>query len=157
MGQVIAARFGGISLIVDPPLTKRDTKRKGDISEMRVAIALIDAGYLVSKPYGENCRYDLIADDGYRLLRVQVKTGRIRGEVVMFNCCSTHGHRRTDIKSRPYIGQIEYLAVYCPDNGKVYFVPEADLTRAKIQLRLAPTRNNMAKTIRWASRYELLP
>ena len=75
----------------------------------------------------------------------------------MFNACSTHGHRKSDVTSRPYRGQIEYLAVYCPENGKVYLLPEADLTRSKIQLRLTPARNNMEKNIRWASRYELLP
>lgn len=134
---------------------KRDTKTKGDISELRVALALAEAGYAVSKPLGENQRYDLIADDGERLLRVQVKTGRIRGSVVKSNCASTHGHRRTQLKIRPYTGQIELLAVYCPENRKVYLVPEADLTRSIIHLRLVAPRNNMTKTIRWASRYEL--
>jgi hypothetical protein len=47
------------------------------------------------------------------------------------------------------------LAVYCPDNGKVYIVPEAEMTRTHMYLRLAPPRNNMVKTIRWAAQYEL--
>jgi hypothetical protein len=138
------------------PPTKRNTKSKGDISELRVAVELTKLGYLISKPLGENQRYDLIADDGQRLHRVQVKTGRVRGGVIMFSCCSTHGHRRTgNLATRPYTGQIELLAVYCPDTEKVYVVPEADLTRTKIQLRLVAPRNNMTKTIRWASKYEL--
>ncbi len=143
-----------ISHAISSPI-KRDTKTKGDISELRVALALAEAGYAVSKPLGENQRYDLIADDGARLLRVQVKTGRIRGSVVKFNCASTHGHRRTQMKIRPYTGQIDLLAVYCPESGKVYIVPEAELTRSVIHLRLVAPRNNMTKTIRWASRYEL--
>ncbi len=134
---------------------KRNTKLKGDISELRVAIALTEAGYAVSKPLGENQRYDLVADDGTRLLRVQVKSGLVRGGVVVFNCCSTHGHRRTGLTTRPYTGQIDLLAVYCADNGKVYLLPEAELTRSKSHLRLSPPRNNMVKTIRWASKYEL--
>ena len=97
----------------------------------------------------------MIADDGDRLQRVQVKTGRIRNGVVVFNCCSTHGHRRSALKTRPYTGQIELLAVYCPENRKVYVLPEGELTRSKIQLRLIPTRNTMVKTIRWAAQYEL--
>ncbi|MDQ6941249.1 MAG: group I intron-associated PD-(D/E)XK endonuclease [Candidatus Eremiobacteraeota bacterium] len=135
---------------------KRDTKSKGDISELVVAVALTKAGYAVSKPLGENQRYDLIADDGERLHRVQVKTGRVRDSVVKFSCCSTHGHRRTgNLATRPYTGQIELLAVYCPQNEKVYVVPEADLTRSVIHLRLVAPRNNMTKSIRWASTYEL--
>jgi hypothetical protein len=135
---------------------KRDTKSKGDLSELLVAVALTKAGFAVSKPLGENQRYDLIADDGERLHRVQVKTGRVRDGVVKFSCCSTHGHRRTgNLATRPYTGQIELLAVYCPEGGKVYVVPEAELTRSGIHLRLVPPRNNMTKTIRWASTYEL--
>ena len=138
------------------PRIKRDTKSKGDLSELVVALALARAGYAVSKPLGENQRYDLIADDGERLHRVQVKTGRVRDNVVKFSCCSTHGHRRSgNLATRPYTGQIELLAVYCPENEKVYLVPEAELTRTGIHLRLVPPRNNMTKTIRWASTYEL--
>jgi hypothetical protein len=167
--MVLQYRIAGISFLfldlpvridrVEPPVPtgvpKRNTKLKGDISELRVAIALTEAGYAVSKPLGENQRYDLVADDGTRLLRVQVKSGLIRDGVVVFNCCSTHGHRRTSLTTRPYTGQIDVLAVYCADNGKVYLVPEAELTRSKSHLRLSPPRNNMVKTIRWASRYEL--
>lgn len=138
-----------------PYVPKRNTKLKGDISELRVAVALAEAGYLVSKPLGENQRYDLIADDGIRLLRVQVKSGRIRRGAIAFSCCSSHGHRRTVLTSRPYIGQIELLAVYCAENRKVYVIPEAELTRTASHLRLVPPRNNMVKTIRWASKYEL--
>ena len=153
IGDVIAFPEAADNVL---PWIKRDTKSKGDLSELTVALALTRAGYAVSKPLGENQRYDLVADDGERLHRVQVKTGRVRHGVVMFNCSSTHGHRRSgNLATRSYAGQIELLAVYCPDNKKVYLVPEADLTRTKIQLRLVAPRNNMTKTIRWASRYEL--
>lgn len=133
--------------------TKRNTKLIGDLSELRVALALVDAGYAVSKPLGENCRYDLIADDGDRLHRVQVKTGRLRNGVIRFNCSSSHAHRGG--KMRPYFGQVEYLAVYCPDTLKVYLLPEQELTASVAHLRVSPTGNSMAKRIRWAAKYEL--
>lgn len=132
---------------------KRDTKRVGDRSEAKVLAALIDAGYDVSVPFGENQRYDLIIDDGSALFRVQVKTGRLRDGVIIYNCSSSHAHRGG--VSRPYFGQIEYLAVYCPDTGKVYMLPEEELTSTNAHLRVSPARNNMVKTIRWASRFEL--
>jgi hypothetical protein len=56
---------------------------------------------------------------------------------------------------RPYFGQVEYLAVYCPQNGKVYLLPEQELTASTAHLRVSPPRNNMVKTIRWAARFEL--
>ena len=141
------------SSVPSPLGARRNTKVIGDISELRVAVALCEAGYVVSKPLGENQRYDFVADDGERLLRVQVKTGRIRRGVVLFAACSTHGHRNR--AQRPYHGEIDLLAVYAPQNGKVYLVPESHLTKSLGSLRIAPAKNNVAKTVRWADQYEL--
>jgi hypothetical protein len=132
---------------------KRNTKGKGDVSEARVLAAFVDLGFYVSRPFGENQRYDLIIDDGQKLFRVQVKTGRLRNGVVLFSAMSSHWHRGG--QARPYLGEVDYIAVYCPDTEKVYVVPESHLTRSYGSLRIAPTKNNMSKTIRWAHRYEL--
>lgn len=72
---------------------KRDTKTIGDISEMHVILAMRKRGYDVSVPLGENHRYDLVVDDGEKLSRIQVKTGRVRGDVIKYNCSSSHAHR----------------------------------------------------------------
>jgi PD-(D/E)XK endonuclease len=137
-------------------ILRRDTKGIGDRSEAAVLAALVRHGYLVSIPFGENQRYDLIADDGKRLLRIQVKTGRLRDGSVFFRSCSTHQHRRRGpTASRAYFGEIDFLAVSCPGNGKVYLLPESELKRTGGHLRLAPTANRQGRNIRWASRYEL--
>ena len=52
------------------PVLRRDTKSVGDRSEIEVMAALIRHGYLISIPYGENHRYDLLADDGTSIARV---------------------------------------------------------------------------------------
>ncbi|HTW85023.1 MAG TPA: group I intron-associated PD-(D/E)XK endonuclease [Candidatus Sulfotelmatobacter sp.] len=132
---------------------KRDTKSVGDISEARVLTALMEAGYVVSRPFGENQRYDLVIDDGQRLYRVQVKTGRLRGAVIAYSCSSSHAHRNG--VQRPYFGEIDYLAVYCPQTRKVYLLPEQEFVATAAHLRVSPARNNMVKGIRWASRFEL--
>ncbi|HTD33005.1 MAG TPA: group I intron-associated PD-(D/E)XK endonuclease [Candidatus Elarobacter sp.] len=132
---------------------KRSTKKIGDVSEAHVIAAFTRLGFKVLLPFGEDHRYDLVIDDGDRLSRVQVKTGRVRGGVIQFHCASTHAHRGGT--TRPYFGQIEYLAVYCPEVGKVYVLPEKELTATNAHLRLSPPLNNMTKTIRWAARYEL--
>jgi hypothetical protein len=138
------------------PKQKRNTKSIGDLSEVMVIAALVQHGYLVSIPFGENHRYDVIADDGLQLLRIQVKTGRLRGGAINFRCSSSHQHRRSGpTASRPYFGQVEYLAVFCPQNGKVYLVPESELVATKGHLRVAPCLNRQARKIRWAAEYEL--
>ena len=139
-------------LSLDRP-AKRDTKTKGDASEMRVILALVEAGYAISLPFGENHRYDLIADDGSRLLRVQVKTGRLRGGVIKYSCSSSHAHRGG--YRRSYFGEVELLAVYCPDTRKVYLLPESQFVATQSHMRVQPPKNNIKKGIRWAQHFEL--
>lgn len=87
----------------------RDTKSVGDLSELIVALELARAGYSVSMPLGENQRYDLIIDDGDKLSRVQVKTGRLRRGAILFNTYSSHCHRK-GVACRPYTDQIDFSA-----------------------------------------------
>jgi hypothetical protein len=49
-------------------------RRQGDAGELSAMTWLTEAGALVFKPLFENPHYDLIADFGDRLVRVQVKT-----------------------------------------------------------------------------------
>ena len=50
------------------------TKQKGNITEMECILAFMKAGYKVSIPYGEDCKYDLIVDINNCLYRIQCKT-----------------------------------------------------------------------------------
>jgi hypothetical protein len=137
-----------------PERPKRNTKAIGDRSELEAAVALARAGYIVSKPLGDSYRYDLIIDDGERLARVQVKTGRLHAGAVKFNCSSSHSHRGGSA-SRAYRGEIEFLAVYCPETGETYLVPEADLGNTKMHIRIKPTTNQQSRNINWAQTYRL--
>ena len=93
---------------------KRDTKRVGDISEAAVALALLEAGYRVCVPFGENNRFDLVIERDNVLSRVQVKTGRVRIGSIIFNCFRSHTHRG-GASARRYVREVEYFGVYCPE------------------------------------------
>jgi PD-(D/E)XK endonuclease len=158
--EITARYFSGVSFLfaeggARAVIAKRDTKAIGDMSELEAARALARAGYLVSKPLGDSHRYDLIIDDGTVLSRVQVKTGRLRKGAIIFACFSSHSHRGGP-SCRPYRGEIEFFAVYCPETDKVYLLPESDACLSKAHLRVAPPRNSQRKIVRWASQYELL-
>jgi hypothetical protein len=132
-------------------------KAVGDRSELEVMGALIRNGYRIALPFGENHRYDLIADDGDRLFRVQVKTGRPRNGAIRMSCSSSHGHRRKrgEPTMRSYRGQVDFLAVYCPETKKVYLLPESELVETRGHLRILPTKNRQARNVRWARHFEL--
>jgi hypothetical protein len=137
--------------------TKRDTKSTGDRSEIEVTCALVRAGYDVFTPLvGENCRYDLIVDDGDRLLKVQIKTGRLRKGAIAFNCYSSHAHHGGP-SCRSYVGQVDCFGVYCPQTDASYLVPIGDLAMFAGSLRVAPTKNGQGKRVRWADEYKILP
>jgi hypothetical protein len=132
-------------------------KAIGDRSTMSAMLALSDAGFAVSIPFGENVRYDLITDDGHRLARVQCKTGRLRQGAVLFNVCSCYGHHlRPGEARRDYQGQVDYFVVYCPDTKGVYLVPIDDLpVTNQASLRVEPSRNGQQVGIRNAADYEI--
>ncbi|MBV9027376.1 MAG: hypothetical protein JO311_02055, partial [Candidatus Eremiobacteraeota bacterium] len=100
----------------------RDTKSIGDLSELIVATALARKGYVVSKPIGENSRYDLIIEGDNGLARVQVKTGHLRNGAILFNAYSSHYHRRGG-GCKSYVRQVDFFAVYCAALGTVHLVP----------------------------------
>ncbi|HEX5448548.1 MAG TPA: group I intron-associated PD-(D/E)XK endonuclease [Gaiellaceae bacterium] len=129
----------------------------GDRSLMMIAVALEARGFDVFLPMHENTRVDLISSDGHHLRKVQCKTGRLRNGCVLFATCSTYGHHpNPKILKRPYHGEIDDFAVYCPELGSVYVIPIEDVpTRTAASLRIERPRNNQTKRIRLAGAYEI--
>lgn len=123
-------------------------------SEVALTNAFVQLGYAVFLPVGHNHRYDLVLEDGGRFLRVQCKTGRLRGGVIRFNTVSVRCNRN-DVLRRSYAGEIDAFAVWCPQNQKGYFVPADDLASGIATLRLTAAANNQQRGVRWAADYEL--
>jgi hypothetical protein len=132
-------------------------KDVGDRTTLALMLALRDAGYAVSVPFGENTRYDLIADDGQRLLRVQCKTGRLHQGGVVFRPSSSYAHHsRPGPIRRRYEGEIDCFGVYCVDNGGVYLVPIEEIaTTWMATLRVDPSRNGQRKRVRAAGDFQI--
>jgi hypothetical protein len=133
-------------------------KDVGDRTTLAVMLALRDAGYAISVPFGENTRYDLIIDNGVRLARVQCKTGRLRLGAIRFATCSCYGHHlRPGQSRRDYVGHVDFFAVHCPETSGVYLVPIGDISvRVQAALRVETPKNGQRKRIRYASEYELM-
>ena len=132
-------------------------KDVGDRSQLAVMLALRRAGFVLSVPFGENTRYDLVIDDGTMLGRVQCKTGRLKQGAVVWSVCSTYVHHRNPkLKQRDYQNQVDFFAVYCPQTGSVYLVPIGDLpVLRQASLRIDPPRNSQRRFIRFGARYEV--
>ncbi len=139
----------------------RNHKAIGELSQAHIIAQLLEAGYHILVPYGDNLRYDLVIEDAdEQLWKVQCKTGRSNGEYISFTPASLYYHTRagrTTYGSRAYHGQIDYFAVYCPENRGVYLIPVEHTGSSQMNLRLVPTKNHQEKRVRWARDYELRP
>jgi hypothetical protein len=124
----------------------------GARTELAVATELWRAGFAVFTPYfNAHSRVDLmyIRRDGV-IIRLQCKTGRVRGGYVSFWACSHTGQRR-----QGYAGDVDEFAVYAEELRAVYLVPLTDVAATEVRLRLKPPRNNQVRGIRYADSYLL--
>lgn len=123
----------------------------GCISEAALLTALVQAGYVVSVPWGDNARYDLIADNNGSLQRIQVKTGRVKNGCIVFKVTSVD--TRTRVTS-DYHGDADYFGIFVPELNRCYLVPVELFGHSSMCLRLEATKNNQKKNVKWATDYE---
>jgi hypothetical protein len=131
-------------------------KTKGDLAELKVAADLVDRGYRIAIPFGEDVDFDLILIRGEALERVQVKYTESDGCVVSVKCYShslTNGRVRQT--KRYTAATIEWLAVYDRTTRRCFYLPATELGegRSNLHLRLTPARNNQRARIRYAEDY----
>jgi hypothetical protein len=131
-------------------------KEKGDLAELKVACDLMDRGWGIAVPWGEDCDFDLIAYRNNELQRVQVKYTESDGRIVFVRCQSlslTSGKVR-QIK-RYTAKTIDWIAVYDKTTCTCYYVPATELGsgRELLSLRLVPTLNCQRVGVRFAEDY----
>jgi hypothetical protein len=131
-------------------------KTKGDLAELKVAADLIERGYRIAIPFGEDCDFDLILCRKGGLERVQVKYTESNGKFVLVR---TRSHSLTNGKVRRtkyYTSEtIDWIAVYDKNTDHCYYVPASELGsgRANFHLRLTEPLNCQRIGIRYASDY----
>jgi hypothetical protein len=144
---------------MEPLRPKQNPKAIGERSQAHIIARLLDVGYNVLMPYGDNTRYDVVIEDADgQFLRVQCKTGRSNGEYIEVAPASLYYHTRagrTTHGSKSYHGQVDYFAVFCPETRGVYLIPVDHAGVSQMSLRLVPTKNKQEKNVRWAQDYEI--
>ncbi len=124
-------------------------KTKGSIAELAVATRLLKEGWHVLLPYGENTRYDLIAEQNGRFVRIQVKYTTPKMGVLPVNCCSSNNW--SVLQYTP--AEIDVIAVYNSHDERIYFVPVTQLPKGHMKLRLDPPKNNQRVKVRYAAQF----
>jgi len=123
----------------------------GARAEREVAYALEKAGWHVYLPmFASHSRIDLIAARECEVVRVQVKTSRLRKGVVVFRPFSNTGN-----VPKGYVGEVDAFGVYSPELHRTFLVPLEHTSARNCSLRLAPPANGQRAGIRYAADYEV--
>jgi hypothetical protein len=130
-----------------------DSKKKGNLTEMQCMAAFMSCNCSVSIPFGDNSKYDFIADVDGRLLKIQVKTASVKEEgAIKFSCRSTHVNC-AGVKNVKYTSDdIDYFATYW--DGVCYLVDVNECSNEKT-LRFSLPKNGQLKGITMAEHYQL--
>src|ERR1035437_8631705 len=97
-------------------------------------------GFRVSKPWGESSRYDLIVDNGRKLLRVQVKSAHRADE---FGGYTFHAHGNTTRAYRS--SEIDFLAAYVVPVDTWYLFPVEEFRKYKSMKLFPSSRRRRSK------------
>jgi hypothetical protein len=131
-------------------------KAKGELAELKIAADLLDRGCRLSIPFVEDCDYDLIADAGSVLHRIQVKYTESDGRIILVRCRS-HSLTKGKIRQTKHYTQetVDWIAVYDRTTDRCYYCPATELGsgRCELSLRLVAARNGQRRRIRNAEDY----
>lgn len=134
------------------------TKEKGDLGHMKCVADLMQKGYKILFPFGEDWKFDIVVYSEGKFLRVQCKydNGKIDG-VVRVKCRSTNNWTNYKYTNR----DIDFIAVYHEPTKSCYYVPAnllGDKGRSSIYLRIKPVKNNQQTGVLLAKNFtEIMP
>lgn len=113
-------------------ISKRTSKRRGELAELAFLWKAASLGFTVAKPYGDSDRYDFIVDSGGRLIRVQVKSASRLSQGTYFITTQ----RCSNGTSIPYTSdEIDFLVGYIfPEDAWIVVPVEALASRKSIHV-----------------------
>ena len=121
---------------------ENNTNFKGQITEIEVLLKCLKYNCLVSIPYGDKSRYDLILDYNNNLYRIQIKTSRLAktsGEAFVFNCYSVVNGKKHKYSKK----EIDYFITIWKD--KMYLIPIEECSTEKTLWIDEPSQSTCSK------------
>lgn len=115
-----------------------NSKNIGSLGEHIAIVALLELGLSVSRPLGDNDRYDIIVDKDNFLYKIQIKTATGTAESVKFYMTSSQAHRG-GTRSKYSLEEVDYFILVDIATKLVFIVPN-DGTRGSIILRYKPSQ-----------------
>ena len=121
-----------------------NSKDKGNIGEAIALAKFVELGIQVSVPFGDNARYDLIAEFNGKLNKIQVKycNQLTENNSVVCPCMSSTNHT-TNKHYTTYTNDVDYMCFYLAPWNEIILVPIEHIgTRKTLGVRKDPPKNN---------------
>lgn len=133
-----------------------NTKEIGDVSEASVIAHFLKRGFLVSVPFGDRARYDLVVEAYKKLYRIQIKTIQYYPSFLQLRAYSITTKNGKYIKNVYSSGEVDYVVGYCRETDKVYIISPEELNKSgMVTLHLDGAQNNQKLGIKNARDFEL--
>lgn len=123
-----------------------NSKDKGNTGEAIVLAEFVKRGIQVCIPFGDNARYDLIADFNGKLNRIQVKyCNQVTNNGSVACPCASSTNHTTNKHYTTYNNDIDYFCFYIVTWDIVLLVPIEKVGNNKtINFRLEKPKNNQS-------------
>jgi len=127
------------------------SKRKGNIGQFAVGLALTKLGYSVFTEEGDISKIDIIAEKDGKLLKFQSKAITPIDNKLQLHLKKSGPNYKFSYQQ----GIFDYFAIYDLEDGNIYLVPDSVLSENShtFSLRKKPPKNNQASGIHIASDY----
>lgn len=133
-----------------------DTKRIGNIGEAKTLAKFVELGVPVFLPFGDNERFDLIAEFNNKFNRIQVKTSIKASDGKMkFDLTSSTVHRKNGVKHFYNENEIDYFACYNVERNKLFLIPVDQTPETSITIRYEYPKNNQLSGVKFENDYLL--
>ena len=132
-----------------------NSKSKGNIGESEILNEFVKRGIQVSIPFGDNARYDLVADFNGKLNKIQVKyCNQISNNNSVILPCASSTNHTTNKHYTTYENDVDYIAFYIPNWNTSLLVPIEEISHKKsILVRRTPTKNGQKSNIHYIQDY----
>ena len=124
-----------------------NSKDKGNIGEAVILSEFVKRNIQVAIPFGDNARYDLIADFNGKLNKIQVKycNQKTENDSIICPCASSTNHTTNKHYSTYENDNIDYMCFYLAEWNTSLIVPMSVIgSKKNIVFRKTPPKNNQA-------------
>jgi len=122
-------------------INSKISKLQGNIGVAKAIYEYTKMGFTVLAPLSDSSKYDLVIDDGIKLLKVQVKTSRCKSKHggFLLNLKTSGGNTKTNTIRKRVSTDYDLLFILTED-GKCWNIPSVELGEACHSIVIGSTK-----------------